>query len=377
MRAALGILLAALGLALGQNEPAVAALRVAHLSPDAPQFDLLIDDQLTMPDIAYGQSSGYLLIAAGRHDLKLFPHRPPEQNGATAAPDESAGNGDEAGDEPDPEAEPDGEEAPRVAPLEPLVISVDLEPGGYYTLAAVGFYDPLPGQDELSSLILEAPAGTELQVRGPRAYLVTLTTGQRLEGLEPGDYTVTASREGYRSAEYEVTLRGGEATTLPINLQEGEDEGDPSPEVAEAILSEQALERSPLTQLQLYDDAYETFPSAGHVLVRFIHAAPSTGPIDVYAFDELNLPDAEEPDGETTVLVPALSFPNASPYLELPVSTDGFEFRLGGTTLSLATVSDLDLATGSVLSFYLVGSTTTQTLVPLPTVDAVLRDGLP
>lgn len=349
MRAALACWLALLGLALAQGAgqeqeaaaPQVAALRVVHLSPDAPQFDVLVDGQLTLRDLPFTQVSRYLLISAGRHDVRLFPHQGPVRG-------------------------ENGEASP-LQPLEPITITVDLDGGSYYTVVASGFYNPPASGASSGSLTVQLEAGASAQVRGPRNYLVTLTQATTLSGLDPGTYTVTASREGYRTAEYEVEVTAGNAVTLPISLQEGEGESPPVTSAPGLEVSERPWSK---TQLQLYQDEYGAFPPAGQAFVRFVHAAPASPALTVYGLDGAQN-DAPQ------VLIESLGFPNASGYLAVPVTLDGLRIDVAGTDLLLNTFEALTFTSGALYTIYLSGSETSGTLTPIPYLDTALRGALP
>jgi hypothetical protein len=48
-----------------------AQVRVAHLSPDAPDVDVWVDGDLTLEDVAFGDFSGYLELASGDHQVQV------------------------------------------------------------------------------------------------------------------------------------------------------------------------------------------------------------------------------------------------------------------------------------------------------------------
>jgi hypothetical protein len=71
--------LAATGLALAIAEPAGAAdeamVRVLHASPDAPAVDVYLDETRVdvLTNVPFGTISGYLMVPAGAHDVKVVP----------------------------------------------------------------------------------------------------------------------------------------------------------------------------------------------------------------------------------------------------------------------------------------------------------------
>lgn len=93
----LAILPLALGLALAQG----ALVRVAHLSPDAPAVDILVNGQRAITGLAFGQVTAYVPLPAAPVQVQVVPA---------------------------------GQDGPVV-----LQAELDLRPGAYYTVAATGF----------------------------------------------------------------------------------------------------------------------------------------------------------------------------------------------------------------------------------------------
>ena len=50
-----------------------AALRVAHLAPDAPEVTVLVDGELTFGGVAPGLVTGYALVGEGEHQITILP----------------------------------------------------------------------------------------------------------------------------------------------------------------------------------------------------------------------------------------------------------------------------------------------------------------
>ncbi|MCS7219074.1 MAG: DUF4397 domain-containing protein [Thermus sp.] len=99
MKKLLGVLLAlaAGGLALAQG----AMVRVAHLSPDAPAVDVLVNGQRAITNLAFKEVTPYLALPAARVRVQVVPA---------------------------------GQNSPAVIDAE-----LDLREGVYYTVAATGF----------------------------------------------------------------------------------------------------------------------------------------------------------------------------------------------------------------------------------------------
>ncbi len=164
-------------------EEMTALVRVAHLSPDAPNVDVWVDGARVLENVPYEAFSGYLSLPAGPHRIQVSP----------------AGQ------------------------AEPIVIdaTVDVAAGRAYTVAATG----LLGQGELSPIVLNddlMQAETRAKVRfvhtSPDAPAVDVAvvggpvlfdgTAFRQDGgylsVAPGDYDL------------EVRLAGTETVVLSL-----------------------------------------------------------------------------------------------------------------------------------------------------------------
>ncbi|WP_172959880.1 PEGA domain-containing protein [Thermus scotoductus] len=63
------------------------------------------------------------------------------------------------------------------------------------------------------------PADAQVTVTGPNNYNQTFTGGKLLTDLEPGAYTVTASKQGYVTASKSAVVEAGKTTTVDLVLQ--------------------------------------------------------------------------------------------------------------------------------------------------------------
>ena len=93
---------------------------------------------------------------------------------------------------------------------------------------------------------------------------------------------------------------------------------------------------------QVYEDDLRA-PSAGNAKVRVVHASPDAGPVDV-------VPRGGDP------LVEGLTFPDATPYVEVPEGTYTLDVNPAGSTDTVLTVPDVALADGGVYSAFAVGT---------------------
>lgn len=343
-------------------QQALSGLRLVPLAPDAPLVDLVVDDTLVLTDLAFGEASGYLTLDSGRHELRVYPHRPPsrptaETDGATGVAQSSP---------------------PPVQPIEPFVITVRLEPDTYYTVVLSGFYNPPPPQEQLGSLIVEAEEGTTLTISGPRGLVINLDAGTPLPTLEPGSYTVTASRPGFQSAQYAAEVHSDATTTLPITLQRGDDEEQPVVQPATASVEEAQTPVWHRAQLQLYRDRF-TLPAAGNASLRVVHASPITQPVDLLVgpVADADAPDADAPDLSAALLVSDLSFPNETGQLEHAAGRLRLQLRISGSDFVISELPALTLVAGAAYSIYLVGNVRDGYVVLLPGLDVLVTGGAP
>ena len=184
-----------------ETETDPASVRVAHMSPNAPNVDVYVDGTAVLEDVAFGAVSPYLDLPAGEHQVEI-----------TAAGDPNAS-----------------------------VFSgpVTVEAGTPYTIAAVGevgdgadqAFEPLIMEDDNSD-----PGGDTARIRlvhaSPDAPAVDVTlaangdalydgvgyTGYGYMEVPAGDYTLqvrgdTDGNDGSVVAEFDVSLAGGQVYT--------------------------------------------------------------------------------------------------------------------------------------------------------------------
>jgi len=178
-------------------EPEQARLRVAHMSPNAPNVDVYVDGSAVLEDVAFGTVSGYLSVSAADHDVEITP---------AGTPDTAVFSG-----------------------------TVTLDPDTDYTVAAIGEigddadqpFEPLVLADDNSELD-EETARLQAVHTSPDAPAVDITANEGavtlFDGVEygqsgtvevdAGTYTVeirgdTEDDDGDVVASYELTLEGG------------------------------------------------------------------------------------------------------------------------------------------------------------------------
>jgi hypothetical protein len=342
-RPSLFLLLAALlcVLAQGLAQP-MAALRLGHLSPDAPRMDLVVDNQLFLRDVVYGQITTYSALPAGQHEISVFPHRLPN------AP---------------PPALEEGGEAVRARALEPITMLIDLDDGEYYTLAISGLYQQPQDGGATGALTIDVdPAEASVQVRGPIGYSIGFAGDRLLEELEPGSYSVRAEHAAYQPASFEVEVRAGETASIAISLQQG-DERETTP--ARPASTAGATSGWRPVELHAFRDDLGQLPPPGGSRVRLLHMSPATRSVDLLAIPS-------DGGGEPVVLASGLSYPNGSAYGHLPGSEYTLQLRLAGTDAILAEVRNLSIEPGGSYTLFMVREPSDNYLRLIPAVDLLL-----
>ncbi|KAB1188414.1 MULTISPECIES: DUF4397 domain-containing protein [Haloferax] len=289
-------------------ESGMAMVRVAHLSPDAPNVDVYVDGSVALSDVPFGAVSDYLSVPTGTRSVKV-----------TAAGDEStvAFEGD-----------------------------VEVEEATY-TVAAVGelgegTFQPLILEDDVS-----IPSDEMARVRvvhaSPDAPAVDITTGGQtlFDGVEftqsgtaevPADtYTIevrgdTESNDGDAVAEFDVQLASGTVYTIfaagylsPPEMDEDAEDG------------EEMVDKSfrPIVTI----DAGEGGGGLLDVFVRAAHLSPDAPNVDVLV------------DG--TAVLTDVPFGAVSDYLSLAAGMYQVTIQATGDPETVVFDEELDLMSGA------------------------------
>lgn len=179
-----------------------ASVRVAHLSPDAPNVDVYVDSEdPSLADVPFGDASDYLSVPAGDRAVEIT---------AAGDPDTSVFSGD-----------------------------VTVEAETEYTIAAIGElsddgdepFEPLVLEDDNSSVdsdtarlrvVHASPDAPAVDVTAAGGEVVLFDGVEYAESgyteLEANDYTVeirgdTESNDGEAVADFDVSLNGGTVYT--------------------------------------------------------------------------------------------------------------------------------------------------------------------
>ena len=275
-----------------ETDSGTAAVRVAHMSPNAPNVDVYVEGDAVLEDVPFGAVSNYLDVPAGERSVEIT---------AAGDPDTSVFSG-------------------------PVPVEADTE----YTIAAIGeigddadqAFEPLVLEDDNSD-----PGGDTARVRlvhaSPDAPAVDATlasSGDALyDGVEyggsgyveapAGDYTLqvrgdTESNDGDIVAEFDVSLAGGEVyTAFAAGYLSPDDEPADTP--FDLLVTQDTGSSSTETET-------ESEPAS----VRVAHMSPNAPNVDVYI------------DGST--VLEDVAFGAVSGYLNVPAGARTIEITAAG-----------------------------------------------
>jgi hypothetical protein len=313
-----------------------ASLRFVHLSPDTPLVDVAVSGRPTFRDVEFGRRTPTVALEPGRHEVRVYPHRPPRR-----AQEALAGG------------------AVTATPIEPLVRLVDLAAGSVTTLVLSGAYEPPVAEGGRGHLSIQVqPSDARIVLEGPRGYHDVLQGDQFLVGLEPGPYRAEVSRDGFVTATYETDVAADVTSLVTITLQEGE-EGAPSA----PLTIRQPTWRG--VELQRYTEGAVPLPAIGHALVRVVHTAATVPAIDV---DVARAAD----DAEASVLVAGLPYPNASRYVAVEAGDVDLVLRVGDSASVLHALRGVAILPGTTYTLFVTADPVTNLIWLVPLVEAVM-----
>lgn len=299
-------------------DPGEAFVRVAHLSPDAPNVDVWVDGAIVLSDVPFDAFSGYLTLEAGEHNVQVTPA------GATA----------------------------------PMVIDADVTvaDGTYYTVAATG----LLADDDIQPVVLVddlATVATMAKIRfvhaSPDAPPVDITLT---------DGTVLFDDVAFRESEAFIPVPGGEydlqvrlAGTDTVVLSFGDvavAAGENYSVFAKGLLADASITALVAVDTEGDGDVTATLDPAS-ARVRVAHLSPDAPNVDVYLDDAL-----------VTALV-NVPFEAVSGYLEVSAVTHNVKVYQTGTTANPVIDADLTLAPDQTYTVAASGLLAEQDLQPV------------
>jgi len=294
-----------------EDDPGTANVRAAHLSPDAPDVDIYVDDERVLSSVSFGAVSDYLEVPAGSRTVKI-----------TAAGDEDAVvfEGD-----------------------------VDVAADTAYTVAATG---ELEGEREFQPQILEddvsSPGSDTARVRighaSPDAPAVDVTLASDGSALADGaafgdtatvevpagQYTLqirpdTPDNDGDVVTEFTVDLAGGAVYSAFAAgyLTPGDDSGD---EPFDLVLAIDAGEGGGLVETGS---------------LRAAHLSPDAPDVDVYVDDEQALS--------------GVPFGAVSDYLDVPAGSRTLAITAAGNPDAVVFEGDVQVAADTAYTVAAIG----------------------
>lgn len=392
------VLLAAAATAFAAEPPGDARVRVAHLSPDAPNVDVWVDGAYAFQDVAFEEITDYANLPSGDHLVQVEPAGSggsgpfvisatltldPDTEYTVAALDELAaitpgvfvddnsipteGNAHLRFIHGSPDAPPVD-----ITLTDGTVLIADTAFGeaSSYLPVAAGTYDLQVRLAGTNTVVLDLPGITVDNRTVYTAYATGFAGGSpALSAVISEDAGIARVRVAHLSPDapnVDVVVNGAvavpdlpfEAVTgyleLPSNayLVEVVPAGMPGPVVISAILDldpntdytvAAVNELASIEPLVLVDD--NTIPASGNAHIRFLHASPDAPAVDI------TLPDG-------TILFGDIEFKEVGNYLPVPFGFYDVEVRLAGTSTVVLTVDDLPFKDQHVYTVYATGFAT-------------------
>ena len=269
-----------------------ASVRVAHLSPNAPNVDVYVDGSVVLEDVPFATVSDYLDVPAGEREVEITAAGDPDTSvfsgpvAVEADADYTVAAAGELGDDAD-------------QPFEPLVLTDDNSaPGGDTARVRVAHASP-----DAPAVDVTAEAGTTLFDGVPYG-------GSGYTEVPAGDYTLqvrgdTESNDGDVVADTDVSVAGGQVYTV----------------FAAGYLSPDDDPADTPFQFVLAQDTGGGMMGSGTASVRVAHLSPNAPNVDVYVDGDAVLEDVpfttvsgylDVPAGEREVEITAAGDPDTS-----------------------------------------------------------------
>ncbi|MBV0925596.1 DUF4397 domain-containing protein [Halomicroarcula limicola] len=290
-----------------------ASVRVAHMSPNAPNVDVYVDDSAVLEDVPFGAVSDYLdvpagermveITAAGDRDTSVF-------SGAVPVEAETAYTVAAIGEI--------GEEADQ--PFEPLILEDDnSDPGGETARVRLVHASP------------DAPAvDVTLASSGDAVYDGVAYGESEYVEVPAGDYTLqvrgdTESNDGDVAAEFDVSLAGGQVyTAFAAGYLSPDDEPADTP-----------------FDLVVAQDTAGESTGDDPASVRVAHMSPNAPNVDVYVDGSAVLED--------------VPFGAVSDYLDVPAGSRTVEITAAGDAETSVFEGDVSVESGQAYTIVAAG----------------------
>jgi hypothetical protein len=325
------LLLAACGDSNNSIAPAAdASVRIIHASPDAPAVDIQLNGSPAVTDLDYGQATDAIVARSGALNVTVLGRLPGTARPAVIGP-----------------------------------ADITLAPGGAYAVLAVNdvaAIEPLVVTRETSTV---STSSVRLQVvhaapAAPAVAVYVTTPGADLASSAPvgsfafkgvlGAATITAG-------DYQIRVTPSGASS-PVIYDSGTVTLAGGSDLLVAALENTGPGAAPITLLAVPRSgaALQLLDRSTPARVRVIHSSPDTPPVQIIANDDFGAP-----------LVPSLTFPNATPFVDVPGANYNLKVTPVGNNGLIAINADVTLAAGREYSAYAVGPLAT--IAPLVLID--------
>ena len=294
-----------------------ANLQVLAASPDAPPFNVLIDGQLAIPNLDYGQGTGEQPYAATTHTITLQAQTP-------------------------------GTPTTVISPT-----TLDLQANMDYVVVAEGPIATIAPVVFPHTLALVSQASTQVQVlhaapNAPAVAVYLTAPGADLASSSPlGTFSFQGSLGPTQvpSGSYEIRVTPSGATT-PVLFDSGTITLPGGSDLVLAALQNTGPGTAPITLslLDSYGNNSRIFDVGTPANVRFIHDSPNAPAISVVANGDVTAP-----------WVPTLSYPDFTSYLAETAGLYGVAITPASNASDTLVSQNLQLSAGSVHSVYAIG----------------------
>ena len=298
-----------------------ANIQVLHASPDAPEMAVLIDDQLAVGELHYGEGTGEFSVPAGTHTVTIQALNP-------SGPTTIAGP-----------------------------TTLDFEQNNDYVIAAEGAVAAISAQVYSHPLSVVASSSTRVQVvhAAPNAakLAVYLTApGADLTTSTPFGTAVFMGAIGptdIPAGQYEIRITAGGQTT-PVLFDSGTITLSGGDDLVLSVLQNTGPGSATVTLgiVDAYGDNSRLYDAATPANLRVVHDSPDAPPISVIANGNAASP-----------LVPSLSYENFTAYAAVTPGAYTLDITPAGTPSDVLVSSSLPLNAGDEQTLYVMGTTAT------------------
>lgn len=305
-----------------------ASIRVLHASPDAPNVDVLVDDQVVLSDVPYKAASEFLLVERGSRNIKV--------NATGTSTTVIDANLDLVRDSFTTVVATNF-----LAKIEPLVLPDEGSPpsGSALRVRVLHSSPSAPPVD----VYVTAP-GTDITAEAPTLSNVAFQSFSDFLEIPEGDYQIRLTVAGDKTPVYDSGSTALAAGSIFTVVAVDAASGGTSP------VSLVLLTNDPTTPYFQIDDS--------RARLRAVHASPDAPNVDILV------------DGQ--IVAADIAYKGFLDYAPLPPGNRNIKVDVSGTSTSVIDVTQ-PLAAGVNYTVLAVGLAATSTIEALPLVDDLTR----